>query len=1828
MEEDDEHPSLPNLNTACYAKTSQDILDMNDLFSLIKNHITEATQQISGDVRNIAENNAKFKQEVKEELDEMRKVLAEQKRSSNIDSSPSSPSPLQVNSMMHLDTSIPFSVPNTIGQHPSAPVASSQTTPHQAGTTDTQSQLLMMLTESFSKLSTALSEKSDSKSDWPKFSGDGKKFRSWYLAVMAQVSLPPWSKFYDSSRNDVILTTSNTVLNGKLYSKILLALEGMALQSAVSKKYLRANGLALLRDLVQTYKPKNVPEVIALKTGEFWSATKRHPDESIDTYFNRFHELLDDLSEAEEPIPLKSAIRHFIFTLGTDFAAIQNNYRIGHLPDIWKTDDWPTLLVLCRDYYNSIKSQGSTKKEHLGLNLTNTNSSFDRIAHQKKIRNWFMQPDKFSQAISREQQKFPDMCIFHMSKTHQTHDCHVKKECDKLHAAKSPLGTSNPGGTQSVTGQLRHVTDQTDVEDELFEDVSDSVTDVPINDTNQEVLHYFSRMTNHYLRLVRNTSTACPRHNTRFPIIADSGANLHLFKEKEFFTSLRPAHGQVILGDGSTTLDIHGIGTVTCTVGEHKLVIENVRYVPGLGESIYSLFLHIQTPGHSLHSSCEDGLSIIFPNFTTKAILGTHDIYLNALPLSTRIATETTTPPDTDTFCRNLKQFTEDVTKETKYLDNLLKNLRQYYKEVKTRRQLNMNVPAGFRQDKQANLERRDYTVSNPPSLTDDENLDKDIHLLSPISANLDLSSNHSPTVDASSVLNPPILRCVDKASSSLPSKIMFTEDNIRSSVGFRRIDTIKAHLVDLYQPTVSLNHLPEDAVLDMGHMATLPKKPRSTTPVPRPATFLDVVHVDIVFGPEVSLGNVHYGLLFSDRFSRMSYIYPLQNLTSDICKQLETFFAHLGRTPKRLVSDFDMKLIGGKAREYLNSLKIHVNAAPAHRQDKNGLVERHWQTIVAMARNWLASAELPATFWFYAVKRASEVCNYFPVQLEDGQWTTPLQLAYNTKPDLRNLFKLFSLAAVRRERVADSRLGKFDSQSVPMIVIGKCPNSQGLQFYNPVNGTFISSIDYKLQHHVTSGAFFGLRYQPGIFVYRLDESTTIFTPKFHLDSKVHVHSHSPPILATVIGIPTYNAPDIYTVAFKDGSISEYTSNMLSLVSSISTTTTATLLPTWIKGGATATLFLNSMPAPRHGTLNQDTDGNWLFFPGKSTSGILIPDLSANFQSLLDTGQLFRGHAKFRNVYDARNQLTLRSTVLRHVSAHGLSSLIAPTSLKSHNSMNPSDKAIWDSAYDEEYDGLVSLPTWEIVSEAEFRQLSKGKKALPTMAIATIKYDNFNKPKRAKYRLVVLGNFDQNTWSKADTAAPVLSQLELRLLTSLAVYHKRVLKNCDVKQAFIQSTLPPDENYFLRPPPGCPRSKPGQYWRLLRSLYGLKRAPKLWYNMLSSHLKAMGLQCSPNSPCLFKGSLIPGEPPIYVGIYVDDIIYFSASDSVERSFEASLSTIGTVDFMGQVSLFLGIEFSWIHHQDGHLTVHLTQQSFAETLIESMGLDDVGLSTFLSPYRSGLPIDSVPHESMTSSDRDTLRLAYQSLVGSLNWLAHTTRPDLSTVVSMLAQHQSNPSPGHMDSARYVVKYLAHTKNLGIYFTSTKRSILESFLHFPIQPGNLLSMSDANWGPQDATVPTVPIELPSFVSRSMSAFYIDLLGPVHWLSKRQTVTAGSSAEAEIYATDECVKFLLELAQLLMFLEVKDIFMPTTSIIYNDNKACVQWSKSTTTKGLRHIQMRENRVRENIHSNFISVAHVDGKCNIADIFTKEMKDVSHFVELRNLFMLPRPSICLGEL
>jgi hypothetical protein len=309
--------------------------DIAQLFASLSAQRTYQTNclqdKLSTDFLEVVQAHDKFKQEVHDELDELQALIAQQgsasrpwvvrNTSSSIEAS-SSPSSV-----------LPTATPSLNGTTTSSSSALHSTTIPLTSGVDLQTQMLTMLTDSFFKLySVILDKNTDTKSDWPKFSGDTKKFRAWYMSISAQLSLLSWKELYDSSTDDIVVSTSNDTLNGKLYSKLLLSLDGQPLQDVITRMHLHANGIVLLRELSQTYKPRNVPEVIVAKTGEFWSKLKRKPTETVDAYYNHFHELLEELSEADDKISDKSAMRHFIFTLGVEFEPIQNMYRIGSLP--------------------------------------------------------------------------------------------------------------------------------------------------------------------------------------------------------------------------------------------------------------------------------------------------------------------------------------------------------------------------------------------------------------------------------------------------------------------------------------------------------------------------------------------------------------------------------------------------------------------------------------------------------------------------------------------------------------------------------------------------------------------------------------------------------------------------------------------------------------------------------------------------------------------------------------------------------------------------------------------------------------------------------------------------------------------------------------------------------------------------------------------------------------------------------------------------------------------------------------------------------------------------------------------------------------------------------------------------------------------------------------------------------------------------------------------------------------------------------------------------------------------------------------------------------
>ena len=134
---------------------------------------------------------------------------------------------------------------------------------------------------------------------------------------------------------------------------------------------------------------------------------------------------------------------------------------------------------------------------------------------------------------------------------------------------------------------------------------------------------------------------------------------------------------------------------------------------------------------------------------------------------------------------------------------------------------------------------------------------------------------------------------------------------------------------------------------------------------------------------------------------------------------------------------------------------------------------------------------------------------------------------------------------------------------------------------------------------------------------------------------------------------------------------------------------------------------------------------------------------------------------------------------------------------------------------------------------------------------------------------------------------------------------------------------------------------------------------------------------------------------------------------------------------------------------------------------------------------------------------------------------------------------------------------------------------------------------------------------------------LSGPLHWSSKRQSFTAHSSGEAKIGSVDDCTKALQHICNILQDLKVFELFTNGPIPIHNDNSACVQWSHNMTTKGLRYIQMRENAVREQVQKGFIEVKHIAGNQNTADIYTKEDKDVTHFLQCADTLVSDPPII-----
>ena len=299
--------------------------------------------------------------------------------------------------------------------------------------------------------------------------------------------------------------------------------------------------------------------------------------------------------------------------------------------------------------------------------------------------------------------------------------------------------------------------------------------------------------------------------------------------------------------------------------------------------------------------------------------------------------------------------------------------------------------------------------------------------------------------------------------------------------------------------------------------------------------------------------------------------------------------------------------------------------------------------------------------------------------------------------------------------------------------------------------------------------------------------------------------------------------------------------------------------------------------------------------------------------------------------------------------------------------------------------------------------------------------------------------------------------------------------------------------------------------------------------------------------------------------YVDDLIAFCPDDKPIDDFIQSMQKEEPQSYIledqGDLKDYLGIE---IIREDG--MIHITQKHLIQKIIDLVNFKDERVNPVDTPA-SGILFK---HSSDPDIDPKDAPFNYRSVIGSMNYLAQTTRPDISMAVHQCARFCANPKKVHYTAVKRIVRYLIGTQDKGISF-SVEDPIIQCF-------------ADADFaGNWDKTDPEDPENV-----KSRSGHIIKFAGcPIHWGSKLQDLVSLSTVESEYislsYATRQVI-FILQLLQELQDNQI-DFDLPITKVYakcFEDNTGCLDLAKTPKLRPrTKHIAVKYHHFRSHVRS-----------------------------------------------
>jgi hypothetical protein len=920
----------------------------------------------------------------------------------------------------------------------------------------------------------------------------------------------------------------------------------------------------------------------------------------------------------------------------------------------------------------------------------------------------------------------------------------------------------------------------------------------------------------------------------------------------------------------------------------------------------------------------------------------------------------------------------------------------------------------------------------------------------------------------------------------------------------------------------------------------------------------LELIYMDLC-GPmkTMSVGGSRYMMIVTDARSRMRYVYFLKKKVEALEYFKEYHIMAEKKTGQKLMavrSDNGGEFVNGEFRKYFKNHGIEQQLTAPYTPQEDGVSEVSNRIIISKANTILHAANAPKSLWAEAVMTAIQLTNITPSKGSqasddglDGINTTPYEIWYGRKPQVGHL-RVWGCFAYRQTPKETRTDAKWDIRAEKCAFIGYTSSTKQWKLFNPITKKSHITRDvvfyedkyywrHKTDNRSNSNSSSKNKATNRVSELSKNEDLIIFPPSRIVTVSDDSESELPQEEESDSELSDINSENVQ----HDQQESEYHSQEDKIQEELRTKDKS----------QTSTNVPGAFDIPE---LRSDLGAAWDPPVGKRQ-----PKPADKANMILE--------AKLEEM--ASTQIDPACMVTN-----------GPKSMRL--ALESTDSVHWRREIETEIGTLEGHKTWLVVNN-----LPSGKTAVTSRIVLQKKLGIDGSVERFKARLVAHGFKQRPDIDYHSTYAPLIGLPAIRLGLSAAAARDDEIDQIDVVGAFLES--PTEEEIYIELPKGFSTNKNGKVVlaeddnsprvivRLLKSLYGLRQSALNWYATLHQFLLKNGFSPSTVEPGVYFQQPQTGRKTGFtIIVWVDDILLIGKRPEI-NAMKSKISSRFKVKDLGPISHFLGMR---VTRNRENRTVYIDQKSYVQQIIERFRMDSA------TPVST--PVDrSIIMKKRKDSDPSTSQLQYQEAVGSINYAAIVTRPDISFAAGMLGRYSANPSKVHWEAVKRVLKYL------------------KKILHYGLELGGgierdsnqLEAYGDADFaGDRDELKSTT-----GFVA-------IDRHGSVvAWNSTKQKITAKSTADAEFTATAFAIEEAVWLQKLEAEFHGNLTEKPVT--IYNDNTACIaNLTKNEYSPPNRHVGVRYWWIRDVLRLGEANIKHVDTSRMKADGLTKGLDKIKH--------------------